>query len=212
MLLCTDLILPHVKWQQHWDESIITGIQYSLVHIKPLQPSDVIWYHKLWPALVQIMVCCLSGTKPLSEPMLDCCLLDSCKYISMKIYSKYNNCHWIKRMWKCCLRNGAQLSQPQCITSDAGKWWLHKQTCQSCHPIVQYRPRYNHWVTSCYVLLSCDVGQFYPYPSVLFHCHWDNDCPNASEVTLKNLIKITIPITGSWFWKHRKNHDKNTRV
>ena len=38
-------------------------------------------------ALVQVMACRLFGTKPLPEPMLDYCELDSCEQISVKFKS-----------------------------------------------------------------------------------------------------------------------------
>ena len=36
--------------------------------------------------LLQILACCLFGTKPLSEPMMPYCQLDSTEHISVKFY------------------------------------------------------------------------------------------------------------------------------
>ena len=65
--------------------------------------------HQSRPSLVQIMACRLFGAKPLSEPMLDYCKLDTCEHISTKFLSKYNNFHRRKRIWKCRLENGGHV-------------------------------------------------------------------------------------------------------
>ena len=45
------------------------------------------------PSLIQVMACRLFGAKPLSEPMLANCQLDSCEQISVKFKSKFYHFH-----------------------------------------------------------------------------------------------------------------------
>ena len=54
-------------------------------------------------SLVQVIVCCLFGAKPIPEPMLDYCQLDSWEQISLKMESEFYHFHSIKYIWKCCL-------------------------------------------------------------------------------------------------------------
>ena len=63
-----------------------------------------------------------------------------------------------------------------------------------------------HIVALCFsvVILSnpvdlCDI--YYPYPSGLLHWHWGN--PSASEVTLKDMGKVTDP----WQQQHTTKHE-----
>ena len=44
----------------------------SVAALASLWPSDVIWCHRSWSTLDQVMAWCLNGTKPLSDPMLIC--------------------------------------------------------------------------------------------------------------------------------------------
>ena len=48
-------------------------------------------------ALVHVMACCLFGAKPLPEPMLTYCQLDSWEQISVKIETEFYHFH--KRKW-----------------------------------------------------------------------------------------------------------------
>ena len=55
---------------------------YELCHtngfiIKSLWPNDDVWHQTSWSTLVQVMAWCLFGTKPLPEPMLTYCQLES---------------------------------------------------------------------------------------------------------------------------------------
>ena len=52
------------------------------------------------------MACRLFGAKPLSEPMLIYCQLDSKEHISMEYYSIFKLFHSRKCIWKHRLRNG----------------------------------------------------------------------------------------------------------
>ena len=61
------------------------------------------------------MACRLDGTKPLSEPLLECCWLDPWQQTSVQFSSEFKHFHWRKFIWKCRLRNGAHLSLPQCV-------------------------------------------------------------------------------------------------
>ena len=68
--------------------------------------DDVImyaYYHN-WTSWVQVIACRMFGAKPLSEPAVAYCPFGLSKYISMKLKSKYNNIHWIRLIWKCCLQ------------------------------------------------------------------------------------------------------------
>ena len=56
-----------------------------------LKPSDTYICISITMSLVQIMACCLFSNKPLSEPMLNHCQLDSVDYVSMKFYLKFKS-------------------------------------------------------------------------------------------------------------------------
>ena len=62
----------------------------------PFPPSAAYIRQRIGSALVQIMACRLTllfGTKPLPEPMLAYCQLDSREQISMKFESEFYNFH-----------------------------------------------------------------------------------------------------------------------
>ena len=54
-------------------------------------------------SLVQVMACRLFGAKPLPEPMLSYCQLDSWEHISVKYESEFYHFHSRKCNWKCGL-------------------------------------------------------------------------------------------------------------
>ena len=56
-------------------------------------------------SLVQVMACCLFGTKPLPKPMLAYCQLDSWEHISVKFELEFYHFHSRKCNWKCRLPN-----------------------------------------------------------------------------------------------------------
>ena len=62
-------------------------------------------YMRQWtgPSLIQLMACRLFGAKPLPEPMLAYCQLDSWEQISVKFESEFYRFHSRKSTWKCCL-------------------------------------------------------------------------------------------------------------
>ena len=69
-------------------------------------PSPSATYKHKWnrPALVQIMNCCLFGTKPLSKQMIGCCQLDKMEkpFHSQKNASEYTICEMaaISSRWR----------------------------------------------------------------------------------------------------------------
>ena len=80
----------------------------------PFPPSAA--YMRQWTgsALIQVMACCLYGTKPLPEPMLPFCQLDSWEKISVKFESRFYHFRSRKCTWKCCLPKW----QPFCSEGD----------------------------------------------------------------------------------------------
>ena len=87
------------------------------------------------PSLVQIMACCLFGTKPLFEPMLVYCPLetiDTKKQISMKFHLTFKSFLSWKCIRKCCWQNGVHLSKTVSfkkmhLKMSSAKWWLFNQ-------------------------------------------------------------------------------------
>ena len=57
------------------------------------------------------MACRLFGAKPLPDPMLACCQLDSSEQISVKLESEFYHFHSRKWIWTCRLRNGGHFVQ-----------------------------------------------------------------------------------------------------
>ena len=74
-------------------------------------------YMRQWtgPPLVQAMACRLIGAKPLPEPVLAYCQLDSWEHISVKFESEFYHFHSRKCNWKCDLSRGNELNH--CTTS-----------------------------------------------------------------------------------------------
>ena len=62
-------------------------------------------YMRQWTglSLVHVMACRLFGAKPLPEPMLDYCQLDSWEQVSVKFEFEFYHCHSRKCIWKCSL-------------------------------------------------------------------------------------------------------------
>ena len=56
-----------------------------------------------WSSLVQVMACPLFSAKPLPEPMLVYCQLDSWEQVSVNFESEFYHFHSRKCIWKCCL-------------------------------------------------------------------------------------------------------------
>ena len=59
--------------------------------VSSLWPCNAIWWHKCWWTLVQVMACCLFGTKLLPEPMLTYCQLDRSECINFSEVLNQNN-------------------------------------------------------------------------------------------------------------------------
>ena len=83
----------------------------GIVGLNSSPPSAA--YMRQWtgPPLVQIMAWCLTGDKPLSEPMLTYCQFDPWEQTSAKFESKYKRFHWWKCIWKCLMWNGDDFVQ-----------------------------------------------------------------------------------------------------
>ena len=82
-------------------------------------------YMRQWTgsSLVQVMACRLFGAKPLPEPMLTYCQLDSWEHISVKFESEFYHFHSRKCNWKCRLPK----CRPFCsggdeLTNNVKKW------------------------------------------------------------------------------------------
>ena len=75
------------------------------------------------PALVQVMVCRLSGAKPLPESVLTYCQLDPWERTSMKFESKYKIFHSWNCAWICRLRNSDHVVQGRWVKEN---WSNHK--------------------------------------------------------------------------------------
>ena len=78
-----------------------------LTKLKSSPPSAEHMWQWIRSALVQIMACCLFGTKPLSKPMLGYCQLDT----SVKFESNHKTFHSWKSISRCHLRNGSHFVQ-----------------------------------------------------------------------------------------------------
>ena len=97
-----------MTWQSFLRTGPLWGNLTSMVS-PPLNSSPPsATYMRRWTesSLIQIMACCLDGTKPLSEPMLTYCQSDPKEHISMKFYLKLKYFHSRKCIWACHLRNG----------------------------------------------------------------------------------------------------------
>ena len=79
----------------HSDSDELVGVGFGL------RPNDTDMHHQKRPSLLQIMACCLFSNKPLSEPMLPYCQLDSWECISVKFESKYIKFLWGGWISKC---------------------------------------------------------------------------------------------------------------
>ena len=80
-------------------------------------------YMRQWTgsSLVQVMACRLFGAKPLPEPMLTYCELDSWEHISVKFESEFYHFHSGKCSWKCRLSK----CRPFCAGGDEWSATLH---------------------------------------------------------------------------------------
>ena len=90
-------------------------------------------------SLVQVMVCCLFSAKPLPEPMLRYCQLDSWEQVSVKFEQEFYHFHSRKCIWKYCLPKWPPFCQGGDELNKLHR--LHYMTVyQDCSPINSY-----HW-------------------------------------------------------------------
>ena len=66
---------------------------FSLYHVNPSPSSAAYMRHWTGSSLVQVMACLLFGAKPLPEPMLAYCQLDSWEHNWVKFESKFYHFH-----------------------------------------------------------------------------------------------------------------------
>ena len=94
--------------QNQWQPGLLAHLCVTQPQwVNSLRPSDACMHHRTRPSLVKIMAHHLIGAKPLSVPMMVYChrQMDPWEHISVEFESKYNNFHWIKLVWKCCLQS-----------------------------------------------------------------------------------------------------------
>ena len=96
----------------HWDDifilnQVLSYFVYNVHWVNSSSPGAA--YMRWWTglALFQVMTCHLSGTKPLLEPMLQNCQLDTLGQTSVKFESEYKTYHSWKCVSNCCLQNGS---------------------------------------------------------------------------------------------------------
>ena len=87
--------------------------------------------------LVQVMVCRLSGAKPLPEPMLPCCRLGPHEQLSWNFESKYETFHSWKCTWKRRLRNDGHCALLRC------SWSIACRRCPNYIFIFDLTPGFN---------------------------------------------------------------------
>ena len=117
----------------------------SCTPINPFPPSAA--YMRQWTgsSLVQVMACRLFGAKPLTEPMLAYCQLDSWENISVKFESEFYHFYSMKCNWKCRLTKW----QPFCPGGDG-----LKHMCGQVMPhtvITQDHHCFGQWFVACWV-------------------------------------------------------------
>ena len=83
--------------------------------INSLRPCDAYMRWQPRPSLVQVMACCLFGTKPLSEPMLAHCQLDHLERTSVKFYQNSNIFIQEYAFENVVCKNADILFWPQCV-------------------------------------------------------------------------------------------------
>ena len=83
--------------------------------VNSLRPSDAYMHRQPRTSLVQTMICCLFSAKPLSEPVLEYCLVDPWEQTSVKFYSKLKIFIQENAFENVVCEVAAILSQPQCV-------------------------------------------------------------------------------------------------
>ena len=103
--------------QENYIENVICKMLVILfrppyVNSSPL--SATYMHQWIGSSLVKVMASRLFGAKPLPEPMLDYCQLDSWEQVSVKFESEFDHFHSRKCIWKCSLLKW----QPYCPGGD----------------------------------------------------------------------------------------------
>ena len=88
LALCSDASHFNVAWS----EILVFNSSF---------PSAAYMCRWIGSTLVQIMDCWLFSAKPLAEPMLVYCQLDSWEQISVKVELEFSHFHSRKWIWKC---------------------------------------------------------------------------------------------------------------
>ena len=70
LLFTTFISLCMITFLDSSNKHILSWDEFLRVSVNPLMPRDACIHQWTVPSLVQIMACCLFGTKPLSDPML----------------------------------------------------------------------------------------------------------------------------------------------
>ena len=114
-------------------------VWYNIPYIIKSYPPNATSMHQwIGSALVQIMACCLVGTKPLSEPMPTYYQLDPMEHNSMKFYSKFKYFHSRKYIWSCRLWNGSHFVQGE---MSLHSWLFCTDFLVVCHTTITFKSR-----------------------------------------------------------------------
>ena len=103
---------------------------------------DAIWYHRSLSTLVQAMAWHQFGAKPLLEPMVTYCYLDSYEQTLVKEKAKYNDFHLENTSENVFCKMSAILVRPQCARGPSvqGNHWSATQRANNtyfwCYVIV----------------------------------------------------------------------------
>ena len=157
---------------------MIPGDSCCLINSSP--PSATFMCQSML-SLVQVMACGLFGAKPLPEPMLAYCQLDSWEQISLIFESEFCHFHSRKCIWKCRL----PIWQPFCPGGDELSPLLSYFSMNDGHlwdSEVPLSINPTHiWVRGKqpYIIISnCRVGKCWSFPHNLcqhMQC-WNNMC------------------------------------
>ena len=121
--------------------NILNRVQISTWQLKSmlfnsLWPSNMIWWHRPWSALVlaMMMMYCLFGMMPLPDQMLTYCQLYPEEHSSIQFYWNLKSFHSRKCIWKWCLWNCMLFVQASILShcglvtpyddKDLGQHWL----------------------------------------------------------------------------------------
>ena len=130
---------------QYWLVSVFKRGPGAIINSSP--PSATYMCQWTGSALFQVMACRLFGAKPLPEPVLAYCQLESWEQISVNFESEFYHSHSRKYIWKCRLLYGDHFVQGemswrkkvQCsdvMWAVLGSLWYHW-----CHFLLIYQAR-----------------------------------------------------------------------